>query len=179
MYLDVHFSIPMYVCRHTGIYYIRRVLNLKFSSHNRYVPRVCRLSSTSVSRRTAMPPFLPPHILHRRRSVTATRLPSPLVLDGYQPDFTSSVYNRDSENSTSDDIYTPDSSAVGYSILNGRALLIILQSIDLIPPPSRSASFSSFNSTGFPQDKYTALLHANQKLETDNLLLKGRFDALQ
>jgi hypothetical protein len=83
----------------------------------------------------------------------------------------------------SDDVsqhHTLDSFAVSYSILNGKALLIILQSGEIIPPSSRSgSSFSSFSSTGLPQDKYRYLLHANQELERDNLVLKGQFHVLQ
>lgn len=54
--------------------------------------------------------------------MATSRLPSPLVLSGYQPDFSSSVNNRDLETSTSDDVgqhYMLESSAVGYSILKG------------------------------------------------------------
>ena len=130
--------------------------------------------------RYAMPvkPFLPPHIV-QRTCTTAARPSSPLALSGYQPNLRLSGYNQHLEDSTSDD--SPYySSTVGHSILKGRALLIILQSVDVLPLPSRStSSFSSPSSTGFPHDKYASLVHANQKLETDNLFLKGQIDALQ
>lgn len=69
-----------------------------------------------------------------------------------------------------------------YSTLNGNVLLIILQSSEMnLPVSSRSGStFSSFSSS-LPRapDKYRSLLRAYQKLEADNLVLKGQLNILQ